>query len=143
MQVRSLGQEDPLEKATATHASILAWRITQTEEPGRLQSIGSHRDGHDKQLSTHAHRNLASQKWVYFKVLFWRRKWQPIPVFLPGESHGRRSLVGYSPWGLKESVTTGRLHFTSLQPTHYTDNFPKEFAYSKSKTSHASQVARL
>ena len=40
-----------------------------------------------------------------------RRKWQPPPVFLPGESHGRRSLVGYSPRGRKESVTTQRLHF--------------------------------
>ena len=37
----------------------------------------------------------------------WRRKWQPTPVFLPGESHGQRSLVGYSPWGHKESDTTG------------------------------------
>ena len=45
----------------------------------------------------------------------WRRKWQPIPVFLPGKFHGRRSLAGYSPWGRKESDTTGRLHFTSLQ----------------------------
>ena len=36
----------------------------------------------------------------------WRRKWQPTPVFLPGESHGWRSLVGYSPQGLKESDTT-------------------------------------
>ena len=36
----------------------------------------------------------------------WRRKWQPTPVFLPGESHGRRSLVGYSPQGRKESDTT-------------------------------------
>ena len=35
-----------------------------------------------------------------------RRKWQPTPVFLPGESHGQRSLVGYSPWGCKESDTT-------------------------------------
>ena len=43
----------------------------------------------------------------------WRRKWQPTPVFLPGESHGRRSLVGYSPWGCKELDTTERLHFTS------------------------------
>ena len=38
-------------------------------------------------------------------------KWQPTPVFLPGESHGRRSLVGYSPRGRKESDTTKRLHF--------------------------------
>ena len=39
----------------------------------------------------------------------WRRKWQPTPVFLPGEFHGQRSLVGYSPWGRKESDTTERL----------------------------------
>ena len=44
----------------------------------------------------------------------WRRKWQPTPVFLPGESYGRRSLVGYSPRGRKESDMTERLHFTSL-----------------------------
>ena len=39
----------------------------------------------------------------------WRRKWQPTPVFLPGESHGRRSLAGYSPWGFKELDTTEQL----------------------------------
>ena len=41
----------------------------------------------------------------------WRRKWQPTPVFLPGESHGQKNLVGCSPWGRKESDTTKRLHF--------------------------------
>ena len=46
-QVRSLGQEDPLEEEMATHSSILAWRIPWTEEPGGLQSIGLHRVGHD------------------------------------------------------------------------------------------------
>ena len=45
--VRSLGREDPLEKEMATHSSILAWRIPWTEEPGRLQSMGSQRVGHD------------------------------------------------------------------------------------------------
>ena len=40
----------------------------------------------------------------------WRRKWQPTPVFLPGESHGWRSLVGYSPWVRKESDMTERLN---------------------------------
>ena len=44
----------------------------------------------------------------------WRRKWQPTPVFLPGKSHRQRSLIGYSPWGRKESDTTEWLHFTSL-----------------------------
>ena len=47
MQVRSLGQEDPLEKEMSTHSSILAWRIPWTEEPGGLQSMGSQNVGHD------------------------------------------------------------------------------------------------
>ena len=51
----------------------------------------------------------------------WRRKWQPTPVLMPGKSHGLRSLVGYSPWGCKESDMTERLHFTSLHP-----HFPGE-----------------
>ena len=42
----------------------------------------------------------------------WRRQWHPTPVLLPGKSHGQRSLVGCSPWGLEESDTTERLHFT-------------------------------
>ena len=46
-QVRSLGQEDLLEKGMATHSSILAWRITWTEEPGKLLSMGLQRVGHD------------------------------------------------------------------------------------------------
>ena len=46
-QVQSLGREDPLEKEMATKFSILAWRIPWTEEPGRLQSVGSQRVGHD------------------------------------------------------------------------------------------------
>ena len=41
----------------------------------------------------------------------WRRRWHTTPVLLPGKSHGRRSLVGCSPWGLEESDTTERLHF--------------------------------
>ena len=45
--VRSLGREDPLEKGMATHSSILAWKIPWTQEPGRLQSMGSQRVGHD------------------------------------------------------------------------------------------------
>ena len=45
--VRSLDGEDPLEKEMATHSSILAWEIPQTEESGRLQSMGSQRAGHD------------------------------------------------------------------------------------------------
>ena len=47
MQVQSLGQKDPLEEGMATHSSLLAWRIPWTEEPGRLQSIRSHKVRHD------------------------------------------------------------------------------------------------
>ena len=47
--------------------------------------------------------------WV--RKIPWRKKWQPTPVSLPGKCHGQRSLVGYSPWGHKESDTTERLHF--------------------------------
>ena len=65
-------------------------------------------------------------KFLPISFLCWRRKWQPIPVFLPGKSHGRRDLVGYSPWGRKEWVTTERLHslhFLSLQHTSEHNNF--------------------
>ena len=50
-QVRSLGQEDPLEKGMATHSSILAWRFMWTEEPGGLQSMRLQRMGHNEQLN--------------------------------------------------------------------------------------------
>ena len=47
----------------------------------------------------------------YYYLILWRRQWHPTPVLLPGKSHGRRSLVGCSPWGRQESDTTERLHF--------------------------------
>ena len=52
-QVRSLGQEDPLEKGMTAHSSILAWKISWAEEPGELQSMGSQTVRHDWQLSKH------------------------------------------------------------------------------------------
>ena len=50
------------------------------------------------------HKRLRFDPWV--RKFSWRRAWRPTPVFLPGESHGQRSLEGYSPWGHKESVMT-------------------------------------
>ena len=58
-QVQSLGWEDPLEKETTTHSSILAWRIPWTKEPGGLQSMGSQRVGHDL-VHTHTHSSLTN-----------------------------------------------------------------------------------
>ena len=83
------------EKAMATHSSTLAWKILWAEKSGRLQSMGSWRVGHD----------WATSLWL-FTFLHWRRKWQPTPVFLPGESQGRGSLVGCCLWGHTESDTT-------------------------------------
>ena len=79
----------------APHSSTVARKIPWMEDPGRLQSMRSLRVRHEwvtsLSLSTFMH---------------CRRKWQPTPVFLPGESHGWRSLVGCSPWGCTESDTT-------------------------------------
>ena len=66
-----------LEKAMAPHSSTLAWKIPSMGEPGGLQSIGSLRVGHDSVTSL-----------SLFTFMHWRRKWQPTPVFLPGESQG-------------------------------------------------------
>ena len=72
----------------APHSSTLAWKIPWMEEPDRLQSMGSWRVGHDRATSL-----------LLFTFMHWRRKWQPTPVFLPGESQGRGSLVGCRLWG--------------------------------------------
>ena len=58
------------------------------------------------------YRSCGFDSWV--KKIPWRRKWQLTPVLFPGKSHGQRNVVGYSPWGLKESDTIEQLHFTSL-----------------------------
>ena len=73
----------------APHSSTLAWEIPWMEKSGRLQSIGS----------------LRVTSLSLFTFMLWRRKWQPTPVFLPGESQGWRSLVGFCLWGHTELDT--------------------------------------
>ena len=84
-----------MEKAMVSHSSTLTWKIPWAEEPGGLQSMGSLRVEHN---------------WVtslsLFTFMHWRRKWQPTPVFLPGESPRRGSLVGCCLRGSTESDTT-------------------------------------
>ena len=79
----------------APHYSTLAWKIPWAEEPGRLLSMGLLRVGHNWGTSL-----------SLFTFMRWRRKWQPTPVFLPGESQERRSLVGFRLWGHTKSDTT-------------------------------------
>ena len=76
----------------ATHSSILAWRILWTQEPGGLLSMGS--------------TELDTTKATWHACMHWRRKWQPTPIFLPGESQGWMSLVGCRLWGRTETDTT-------------------------------------
>jgi len=76
----------------ASHSSTLAWKIPWAEEPVRLQSMESLRVRYDWATSL-----------SLFTFMHWRRKWQPTPVFLPGESQGRGSLVGCCLWGHRES----------------------------------------
>ena len=78
----------------APHSSIPAWKIPWTEEPGRLQSMGSWRVRHNWATSL-----------SLFTFMPWRRKWQPTPVFLPGESQEWGILVGCHLWGLTELDT--------------------------------------
>ena len=79
----------------AAHSSAHAWKIPRTEAPGGLQSTGSLRVGHDGET-------LLS----LFTFMHWRRKWQPTPVLLPGESQGQGSPMGCGLWGRAESDTT-------------------------------------
>ena len=92
-----------MEKAMAPHSSTLAWKIPWMEEPGRLQSMGSQRVGHNWATSL-----------SLFTFMHWRRKWQPTPVFLPGESQGRGSLVGCHLWGRQSQTRLKRLSSSSI-----------------------------
>ena len=78
----------------APHSSTLAWKIPWMEEPGGLQSTGSRRVG------------PTSLSFSLFTLMHWRRKWQPTPVFVPGEFQGRWRLGGCGLWGRTESDTT-------------------------------------
>ena len=88
--VRSLGWEEPLEKEMASRSSILAWRIPM--------------DGGAWWAAVHGVAKSRTRL-SDFTFMHWRRKWQPTPVFLPGESQGRGSLVGCCLWGRTESDT--------------------------------------
>ena len=79
----------------APHSSTLAWKIPWMEEPGRLQSMGLLRVGHNWATSL-----------SLFTVMHWRRKWQPTPALLPGEPQGWGSLVGCRLRGRTESDMT-------------------------------------
>ena len=104
-----------MEKAMATHSSVLDWRIPGTAEPGRLPSMGSHRVGHNwsdlaavAAVGTEEPGGLPSMG-SHRVGHDWSDLAAAAAAFLPRESPGQRSLVSYSPWVHKESDTTERL----------------------------------
>ena len=142
MQVWSLGQEDPLENGIATHSSILAWRTPRTQEPGGLQFM-DRMELDTTDATQHACKHASPYTVMHTVWLLLFHSWHPelfdyfpwftdilrgvvgpsekamnhTPVLLPGKSHGRRHLVGCSPWGrwvgrtrLRDFTFTFRFH---------------------------------
>ena len=124
--IQFLGWEDPLEKGMTTHSSILAWRTPWTEEPGRLQFMGSQRVRHDWATNTWGFPGGTSKEpacqrrtckrrrfdpWV--GNILWRRKRQPTPVSLPGESHGQIQTIQTRGLGKVCKVSCCGHYFTS------------------------------
>ena len=99
--------------AMAPHSSTLAWKIPWTEEPGGLQSMGSLRVRHD---------------WVtslsLFTFMHWRRKWQPTPMFLPGESQGRGAWWA-AVYGVTQSWTRLKWLSSSSRSARDTGSIPR------------------
>ena len=110
----------------ATNSSTLAWKIPWTEEPGRLQSMVSLRVGYNWTSSL-----------SLFTFMHWRRKWQPTPVFLPGESQGWGNLGGCRLWGHTESDTTEATSSSS------SSNLPVIAEKKKKKNSECSSLILL
>ena len=136
----------------ATHSSVLAWKFPWTEEPGGLQFMCHKESDMTEHTHTHTHthtRLLVLWGFPGFTVVKnlpvnagdtrdiglisgsgrspWRRKCQPTPVFLPGEVHGQRSLVGYSPWVTK-SRTLLSIHVCILE-LNYSCNMKVQFLF--------------
>ena len=106
-------------KAMAPHSSTLAWEIPWMEEPGRLQSMGSLRVRYDWATSL-----------SFFTFMHWRRKWQPTPVFFPGESQGRRAWWSAAYGGARSRTRLKQLSSGSSNPR--TSRLPNSFLYSNS-----------
>ena len=105
--VRSLGWEDPLVKGTATHSNILPWRMPWTTVAKSWTWLSDFEKNNciTKMSFPGGARVKEHKRCRRYRFSLWggqipqRKEWLPTPVFSPGESHGQRSLMGYSPWG--------------------------------------------
>ena len=110
-----------------------------TGRPGVLRFMGSLRVGHDWATElTELNRSITNIKILVLRSFTWRRKWQSIPVFLPGKPHGRRNLAVYSARGHKESDTTKVTYHSAAQRTgiskcNHLKNCHLQFCFKNSK----------
>ena len=126
--VRSLGREDPLKEGMATHFSILAWRIVMDRGAWQTSLWGRKELDTTERLSTttqpHPSRRCGFDPWV--RKIPWRKTWQLIPVFLPGESHGLRSLVATA-----HRVTKSQRRLSRHTQPYYKFTFMQHFVVCK------------
>ena len=120
-----------MEKAMAPHSSALAWKVPWAEEPGRLRSMGSLRVGHDWVTSL-----------LYFTFMHWRRKWQPTPVFLPGESRDGGAWWA-AIYGVAQSRTQLKRRSNSSSSSSNIERFPPKIYKLKHNKSFWKTVATL
>ena len=102
-------RDEHIERQTETYKRIYSNTLLNVIHGNSLElglelSFPDGTIGKEPACQCRRHKRLRFNPWV--RKIPWRRAWQSTPVFLPGESHGQRSLVGYSPWGHKESDTT-------------------------------------
>ena len=101
-----------------------AWQVTATGSQSwtglkrLVTGLPRWRSGKESACQCRRHKRRGFNPWV--RMLPWRRKWQPTPVFLPGKFHGQRSLGGYSPWGRKESDATDHTHAHTTRVNRFT-----------------------
>ena len=116
----SVGEISHDRRTRETPRSMIPWDVMWCLSK-HLKLSGPSGKGPTRQCRRHKRHGF--NPWV--GKIPWRRKWQPIPVFLPGESHGQRSMAGYSPWGRKEldttEVTFGALGVSKLSSSYCPD----------------------
>ena len=112
---------------------LFLWKIL-LERPVCIEYTHTHTHTHGKKICLQW-RKPRLNPWA--GKIPWRREWQAIPVFLPGESHGQKRLVSYNPWGRKESDTTEWLTHTY---THITLNFKTKLFSETAASENAKQM---
>ena len=95
--------------------------------------------GKESTCQCRRHKRHGFNPWI--RKILWRREWQPMPIFLPGESHGQRSLVNYSPWDCKESDMTEQLTLSLSLP--WKESYDKPRQHIRKQRHHFADKGRI